>query len=174
MSEPIQSISQGNYILATQQEVSHDNTLSGDGTTASPLGVVPGYNETVLYSGNLTANSTANLSESWKNFEYIKIYGYSTPGGSMFGEGRTEDMVSAVDTSYTPIVWNPDICLNTVASWNHRSNFNIIVSMPLTFTADTNVSAMNGRLMGYWNDSWQFSDAEQRCHCTKIVGINRK
>ena len=40
MSEPIQSISQGNYILATQQEVSHDSTLSGNGTSASPLGVI--------------------------------------------------------------------------------------------------------------------------------------
>lgn len=40
MSEPIQSISQGNYILATQQEVSHDNTLSGNGTVDSPLGVM--------------------------------------------------------------------------------------------------------------------------------------
>ena len=49
MSEPIQSISQGNYILATQQEISHDNTLSGNGTVDSHLGVVPGYNETVLW-----------------------------------------------------------------------------------------------------------------------------
>ena len=40
MSEPIQSISQGNFLLATQQEVSHDNTLSGNGTTSSPLGIV--------------------------------------------------------------------------------------------------------------------------------------
>lgn len=39
MSEPIQSIAQNNYILATQQEVSHDNTLSGNGTVDSPLGV---------------------------------------------------------------------------------------------------------------------------------------
>ena len=36
----IQSISQNNYILATQQEVSHDDTLSGNGTVDSPLGVV--------------------------------------------------------------------------------------------------------------------------------------
>jgi len=36
----IQSISQNNYILATQQEVSHDNSLSGNGTVDSPLGVV--------------------------------------------------------------------------------------------------------------------------------------
>lgn len=43
MSEPIQSIAQNNYILATQQEVSHDNTLSGDGTVASPLGITSDY-----------------------------------------------------------------------------------------------------------------------------------
>ena len=40
MSEPIQSIAQNNYILATQQEVSHDNTLSGNGTVDSPLRVI--------------------------------------------------------------------------------------------------------------------------------------
>ena len=39
MSEQIQSIAQNNYILATQKEVSHDNTLSGNGTVDSPLGV---------------------------------------------------------------------------------------------------------------------------------------
>lgn len=39
MSDPIRSISQNNYILATQQEVSHDNTLTGNGTPESPLGI---------------------------------------------------------------------------------------------------------------------------------------
>lgn len=39
MSE-IQSISQNNYILATQQEVSHDSSLSGTGMADSPLGVI--------------------------------------------------------------------------------------------------------------------------------------
>ena len=80
MSEPIQSISQGNYILATQQEVSHDNTLSGNGTVDSPLGVVPGYNETVLWSGSWkpgnsqsVTNSAIEVSESIDNFEYIRV-----------------------------------------------------------------------------------------------------
>lgn len=40
MSEPIQSIATNNYILATQQEVSHDNSLSGNGMADSPLGVI--------------------------------------------------------------------------------------------------------------------------------------
>ena len=38
MSE-IQTISQGNYVLATQQAVSHDASMSGNGTVESPLGV---------------------------------------------------------------------------------------------------------------------------------------
>jgi len=39
MSE-INAIATNNYLLATQQEVSHDNTLSGNGTVDSPLGVI--------------------------------------------------------------------------------------------------------------------------------------
>ena len=100
MSENIQSISQGTYtigesstndssllvtqnegdvsILQTQQEVSHDNTLSGNGTVDSPLGVVPGYNETVLYDNTnptaVTSNTSVNLSESYLNFKELKLY----------------------------------------------------------------------------------------------------
>ena len=81
MSEPIQSISQGNYILATSQEVLHDNTLSGNGTSASPLGVVP--NETILfqYTGEGKNTSTAfDISEPLTNFELIRIRGVGYPG----------------------------------------------------------------------------------------------
>lgn len=78
----IQSISQGNYILATQQEVSHDNTLSGNGTSASPLGVVPGYNETVLYSG--AGASSFNVSENLSSFETVKMYGYAAEQGASY------------------------------------------------------------------------------------------
>ena len=77
MSEPIQSIAQNNYILATQKEVSHDNTLSGNGTVESPLGVVPGYNETVLWSGiRCWWNDTSDLacSENLMNFERVSVY----------------------------------------------------------------------------------------------------
>lgn len=82
MSEPIQSIAQNNYILATQQEVSHDNTLSGNGTVDSPLGVVPGYNETVLYEGS-AAWTGITFSEPASNFERIKLL-ISTQRPSIF------------------------------------------------------------------------------------------
>lgn len=97
MSENIQSISQGTYtigasstndssllvtqnegvvsILQTQQEVSHDNTLSGNGTVDSPLGVVPGYNETVLFDGTPTSvTSDVPLTENPANFEYVDVF----------------------------------------------------------------------------------------------------
>lgn len=61
----------------TAQEVSHDNTLSGNGTVESPLGVVPGYNETVLWSGaRYWWGDTSDLacSENLTNFERVSVY----------------------------------------------------------------------------------------------------
>ena len=78
MSEQIQSIAQNNYILATQKEVSHDNTLSGNGTVDSPLGVVHGYNETVLWEGDQVGSAfTITASEPPTNFQYIYVLGHT-------------------------------------------------------------------------------------------------
>ena len=67
----------GGFIVSADPFVQHDTSLSGNGTVNSPLGVVPGYNETVLYSG--AATSSVALSESLTNFERIKIK-YSIDG----------------------------------------------------------------------------------------------
>ena len=72
----------GSALAGGNTEVSHDNTLSGNGTVNSPLGVVPGYNETVLF--NTTNTSTINtlnyqLSESIYNFEKIGVFIKRTP-----------------------------------------------------------------------------------------------
>lgn len=61
MSEPIQAISQGNYILATQQEVSHDNSLSGTGMADSPLGVVNPLPYPVEFVATSAAATGANI-----------------------------------------------------------------------------------------------------------------
>lgn len=55
MSE-IQAIATNNYLLATQQEVSHDATLSGNGMADSPLGLASSAAEVIE---NVTANSGA-------------------------------------------------------------------------------------------------------------------
>ena len=67
MSEPIQSISQGNYVL--QGTVTTSAGIVGDGTTQNPLRA----DETVLWSGNFNTKS-CTLSESPLNFENVKFY----------------------------------------------------------------------------------------------------
>ena len=54
MSE-INAIATNNYLLAAQQEVSHDNTLSGNGTVESPLGVASGYIQMLSVNQPITA-----------------------------------------------------------------------------------------------------------------------
>ena len=62
----------GGFIVSADPFVQHDSSMSGNGTVNSPLGVVPGYNETVLYSG--TSNiTTGSLSEPATNFNYLRV-----------------------------------------------------------------------------------------------------
>lgn len=68
MSEPIQSISQGNYIL--QGTVATSAGIVGDGSTQNPLRA----DETVLWEGELKLNNQATLSEKPANFERLKFY----------------------------------------------------------------------------------------------------
>ena len=64
MSDPIRSISQNNFLLATQQEVSHDNTLSGNGTAESPLGVNVGSVGSQLVLSTVEKVASLNISNS--------------------------------------------------------------------------------------------------------------
>ena len=77
MSE-IQSIAQNNYIIATNQEVSHDNTLSGNGTVDSPLGVVSEYIKMLSVNQPFTANaqnyiSTASVPDGYEFLCWVNM-----------------------------------------------------------------------------------------------------
>ena len=160
MSEPIQSISQGNYILATQQEVSHDNTLSGNGTSASPLGVVPGYNETVLWSGDSSAFS---LSEAATGFDNLQITYYPTEGGTACST------VMYVPSSATSI--------NLFSEYIKATNDFIIEDVTKFVTNDfTNYSYGAGAHAWYSTLMERQGGAGGDCfnRVTKVVGVNRK
>lgn len=64
----------GGFITSGAEIVNHDNSLSGNGTVDSPLGLNSGYqyNETVLCSGS-TPVSSLSFSESRTNFERLKV-----------------------------------------------------------------------------------------------------
>lgn len=154
MSE-INAIATNNYLLATQQEVSHDNTLSGNGTVDSPLGVVPGYNETVLWSGNAT--SAVNLSEDLNNFERIKIeYGPDSPEWHEYKAGdsiKVHEMLKAGGTSATYWIGNitllfsgTNIKVMTAYCWDFKNT--------MSYNTAYNTYALNS--------------------IRKVIGINRK
>lgn len=63
----------GGFIVSADPFVQHDNSLSGNGTVNSPLGVVPGYNETLLWEATANNQYSATLSEPYSNFERIRI-----------------------------------------------------------------------------------------------------
>ena len=78
MSEQIQSIAQNNYILATQQEVSHDNTLSVNGTVDSPLGVASEYIKMLSVNQPFTADaqnyvSTASVPDGYEFLCWVNM-----------------------------------------------------------------------------------------------------
>lgn len=101
----------GGFITEGAEIVNHDNTLSGNGTVDSPLGVVPGYNETMLWSGysNMVTASqtwTATISEPIENFEQIGIvvahsYGWNT---NVAPHNRTENRYATVVSG--EVYWN--------------------------------------------------------------------
>ena len=67
----------GGFIVSADPYVNHDTSLSGNGTLTSPLGVVPGYNETVLWEGSQlisATNLTGTLSEAPSGFDRIGVY----------------------------------------------------------------------------------------------------
>ena len=169
MSEPIQSISQGNYVLATQKEVSHDNTLIGNGTVDSPLGVVPGYNKTVLWSGNYTGTKTKqfNLSESYQNFEELEIWWANQPGTRPRGVVITR----YPNDSYQNAWFGANACSDNTNHIAYKFCF-------LSANSTTQLTAYNYRQASTDSNTnanfvWTKPQQYYECYPVKIVGINR-
>ena len=172
MSEPIQSISQGNYILAIKQEVSHDNTLSGNGTVDSPLGVVNGYNETVLWQGFKTdipntGISTYTLSELATNFETVRIeyvlQNNKIASGDLGNKG-CGTVFYEIGSSFSRYITYIHCVMN---GNNSNDNFTI-------YDIDTNIYNMETLTWGVKSVIRGLKDNGTWFHITKIVGINRK
>ena len=168
MSEPIQSIAQNNYILATQQEVSHDNSLSGNGTVESPLSVVPGYNETVLWE-DTTGSSACTLSEPMTNFKSIKIlFGNGAGAGAykdQYGEYYEADS-NFTDFNYVRGKGNANVWWSWIrVAATDRSNITVPAAKSFNFGAQTATS--------WQNPSVSVNNTEDRNCLYKVIGINR-
>lgn len=158
----------GGFIVSADPFVQHDNSLSGNGTVNSPLGVVPGYNETVLWS-DTTGSSACVLSEPMTNFKSIKIlYGNGAGGGTYKDQygGYFE-----ADPNFTDFnLMRGKGAANVWWSWirvvaTDRSNITVPASKAFNFGAQTATS--------WQNPSVSVNNVEDRNCLYKVIGVNR-
>lgn len=164
MSDEIRSISQNNYVLATQQEVSHDNSLSGNGTVDSPLGVVHGYNETVLWSGTRFTTGYRDLNESFLNFEQVRF--------KICTEDQDNWQYAYYPTQTTAQYFNASITQiwpgTTTATWTKTALWRPTSETRISGVAQALQRITTGAITNHCQTSGQWVGIYE------IVGINRK
>ena len=163
MSEPIQSISQGNYVL--QGTVATSAGIVGDGTTQNPLRI----DETVLWSGNYTGTKTKqfNLTESYQNFEELEIWWANQPGAQKRGVVITR----YPNDSYQNAWFGANACSDNTNHIAYKFCF-------LSANSTTQLTAYNYRQASTDSNTnanfvWSKPKEYYECYPVKIVGINR-
>ena len=153
----------GGFITEGAEIVNHDNTLSGNGTVDSPLGV----NETVLWenqNGTMTKDIQwpQTLSEPITNFEKVSfLYGADDYSGN--AEYHTFNTYN--DFNYNLVAWRCDGPGNDYIYWR-EAKFNCngtALSNPYNSTINISTAFAGGgfNTVGF---NWLL----------KVVGINRK
>ena len=143
----------GGFIVSADPFVQHDNSLSGNGTVNSPLGVVPGYNETVLYSGQTTGNIVVN--EPFSGFERIKLLvgrGYDNCVYNEFPGDATQWRCQSTIQAETVIL--------NYSNYTISGGVSAIKNKDLRWTLNTN-NTINYGGTTFPNSIW------------KVIGINR-
>ena len=151
----------GGFITEGAEIVNHDNTLRGNGTVDSPLSVVPGYNETVLWSG--TKTSAVTLSESMQNFDYLRLY---------FDLGANDRPKPVMTCRYSPVMtvsWAQGVAnaFQTVAYISaNPTAMKIVHTRQVALGSFTNTAAAN--------TTGTLDETNSVNSITKIIGIGRK
>jgi hypothetical protein len=156
----------GGFITEGAEIVNHDNSLSGNGTVDSPLGVVPGYNETVLWEGELGATGTdITLSESIKNFERVRFYGLAkvNPLGRCIETCEVELNLTSAQKPYG---------LAYFALYDRGAGVTTMNMMYIQIYDETTISLLAGNK---WRDGTYTNNlSTYDFNLVKVVGINRK
>ena len=148
----------GGFIVSADPYVNHDNSLSGNGTLTSPLGVVPGYNETVLWSG--AASTAMSLSEPISSFDRLRVY------CTKYNTDFICDGVINSNTSFSFAGQNfSDRDSETQRFWLCGGSYT---------GSNLNFASHYGQLIYFKYNAAQFTHETMNIPVTKIVGINRK
>ena len=163
----------GGFITSGAEIVNHDNSLSGNGTVESPLGL----NETVLFEGSAGAGDTITLSESPMNFERIKVF-YGTHARSDGAINATTKDVGIGFTEFMPDETNT-IVLETKFMYDPTTQTNAGEINHGVAVYYNTMSTTWTRTISAWSQSWFNGGGTVRTdlnfvHVHKIVGVNRK
>ena len=148
----------GGFIVSADPFVQHDNSLSGNGTVNSPLGV----NETVLWEntngytpgdGSGTTDIELTMPESLNNFEYIRICLGGTLGGVVTLYPRMRSMVYIAIPESGSVV--NGLMINILE--NNTTNK---VRLRCGYSSSWNTAYHSGQDWGYYT-------------IYKIIGVNR-
>ena len=169
----------GGFITSGAEIVNHDASLSGNGTVESPIGVVPGYNETVLWSGT-AITGTLTASESVLNFDHYKVYISERERGTpAVLEFHTENTATSGNNAQTGNGGFKAIALTMFQNTN-QEYFTINSNHAVwndTFT-ELSLSTTGWNKYMSWNSSgftkWDNANYTPTIRIHKIVGINRK
>ena len=174
----------GGFIVSADPYVNHDNSLSGNGTLTSPLGVVPGYNETVLYENPSTGTQvtggqtfTAKLSEQANNFERMAIVCIHSYGYGAFqneGDRPVDYRVSYVKQDSNSVVWNhlDDLKLSVM---NYGGNAPLYDANIATVSGDVFTCKGYGRYnLNSSGIAASLGQNNRGVAILKVIGINRK
>ena len=156
----------GGFITSGAEIVNHDNTLSGNGTVDSPLGV----NQTLLWSGNYAGTRTKefNLSESYQNFDQLEIWWGNQVGSTKRGVVITRYPNDSYQNAWQGI----NACSDSDAHLAYKMCF-LSANSNTQFTAYNYRQAMvNTTATG--NFVWGKDKEYYECYPVRIYGINRK
>lgn len=145
----------GGFITEGAEIVNHDASLSGNGTVDSPLGL----NETVLWSGTYSGTSAIPFTESYKNFDYVRI------------DYKRSDNLSFVHTFNTEDQTFNQIALNGCWCRNNTAGGISFVCSQYTLD-DTSLQFIRGCEINIGNSP--SNSSANKVVVTKVVGINRK
>ena len=145
----------GGFIVSADPFVQHDNSLSGNGTVNSPLGV----SRTTLFENASGTNGNTNiiLSESISNFEYVQI------DYSVWDDEKTTQILPVQSSQYQ---------LNTVWFDNGSNFYHFCDVLTISGTTYTLIKAAfhNFNSTSITVDG----DAKKFFKTYKVIGINRK
>lgn len=165
MSEPIQSIATGTYMIG---ETSATNFEAGTGisiTQPSAGTVRISSDETLLWEGTLGATGTdIIMSESVKNFERLKVFIQCKTNST----GRCK-MIREIEPTFST---GSPISLNYFEAYDRASTTTTMNMIYLQFTDETTGSLLGG---SKWvNNAFTNSITTYDFNIVKIVGVNRK